>query len=134
MRPKVVLRAPGDGTVVVSQAVEGTHVEPGARLAVVYDLSTVYVTARIDEDDVRDVRAGSTAEIVADAAPGTPLTGVVTEVGVGTADAVDGTPPDNSTAVYDRDTQLVPVRIAITDRAATTLVPGMNVTVRIPRG
>ncbi|MGE3288019.1 MAG: ABC transporter permease [Pseudonocardia sp.] len=133
MRPKVVLRAPGAGTVVLNQAVEGAHVEAGTRLAVVYDLSAVYVTARIDEDDIGDVRAGATVEIVADAAPHRPLTGVVTEVGVGTAATIDGTPPDNTSAVFDRIDQVVPVRIAITDRGGTTLVPGMNVTVRIPR-
>jgi ABC-2 type transport system permease protein len=134
MRPKVVLRAPGAGTVVMNQGVEGAHVEAGTRLAVVYDLSAVYVTARIDEKDIGDVQTGGMVEIVADAAPGRPIRGVVTEIGVGTAATIDGTPPDNTSAVFDRIDQVVPVRIAITDRGGTTLVPGMNVTVRIPRG
>lgn len=134
VNPRMVLRAPADGTVVRSDGVEGAFVAAGTRLAVVYDLSEVYVTARVDEDDVRDVRIGSRAEVVADADPDRTLVGYVREIQGGTAATFAADAPDQSTGVFDRATQVVPVRIAIADRQGMTLVPGMNVTVRIPRG
>jgi ABC-2 type transport system permease protein len=133
VRPRKVLRAPAAGTVVADAGVEGAFVAAGTRLAVLYDLSAIYVTARVDETDLRDVRVGSAVQIVADAAPGRTLTGWVREIPTGTADVLAGTPREDTTGVYDRRTRTVPVRVALAAHPDVLLVPGMNVTVRIPR-
>lgn len=133
VNPRMVLRAPTDGTVVQNAGVEGSYVAAGTRLAVVYDLAEVYVTARVDETDLPDVRIGSRVEVIVDADPDRTLIGVIREMPDATAAALSDQAPNNVTVVYDRETQVVPVRIAVTDPAGLTLVPGMSVTVRIPR-
>jgi len=40
-------------------------------------------------------------------------------------------PANNTTGVFDRLAQTVPVRIAIADPQGLTLLPGLNVTVKI---
>lgn len=131
VRPRMVLRAPGAGTVVLNDGVEGSYVPAGTRLAVVYDLDEVYVTAQVDETDLADVRVGGPVDIVVDSDEGRTLTGVVQEIRTGTVAAFADNPPDNTAASFDRVTQRVPVRIAVTDRQGLLLAPGMNVTVKI---
>lgn len=51
-----------------------------------------------------------------------------------TAGALAPLPAASSTAEFQKITQVVPVRVAITDPRGLPLLPGMNVTVRIHRG
>lgn len=131
VRPRMVLRAPADGTVVVNNGVEGAFVPAGTQLAVVYDLAEIYVTAQVDETDVRDVRIGQQVDILVDADSARTLTGYVREIQNSTAATFASDPPDNTSGSFDRATQVIPVRIAVADRQGMTLVPGMNVTVKI---
>jgi ABC transporter DrrB family efflux protein len=131
LRPRQVLRAPADGTVVVNNGVEGAFVTAGTQLAIVYELSDVYVTAHVDETDIGQVRNGQAVDVIVDSDPDRTLVGHVREIQVGTAATFATDPPDNSTGTYDRVTQVVPVRIAIADPQGLTLVPGLNVTVKI---
>ena len=131
MRPRLVVRAPADGTVVQDDGVEGTFVTAGTRLAVVYELSQVYVTAQVDETDIDEVRIGQPVDLIVDADPDRTLVGHVREIQIGTAATFAADPPDNTTGVVDRDTQVVPVRIAVTDPQGLPLLPGLNVTVKI---
>jgi multidrug resistance efflux pump len=126
-----VIRAPGDGTVVLDNGVEGTFVTPGAQLAVAYDLSEIFVTARVDETAIGDVRLGRQVDIAVDAYPDITLTGYVWGVQGGTAGLFSQFPQADTTAYFQKVTQWIPVKIAITDRKNLTLVPGMNVTVKI---
>ena len=128
-RPTMVVRAPADGTVVVDSRLEGNLVTAGTGLAVAY-LSAVRVTARVDETAVRDVRVGQPVDISVDAYPGVTLAGTVREVRATAARQ----PSAEETGRNCRPaTQVVPVDIAIADRGDRTLVPGMDVTVRIHR-
>ena len=131
MRPRLVVRAPADGTVVQDDGVEGTFVTAGTRLAVVYELSQVYVTAQVDETDIDEVRIGQPVDLIVDADPDRTLVGYVREIQIGTAATFAADPPDNTTGVVDRDTQVVPVRIAVADPQGLPLLPGLNVTVKI---
>jgi len=131
VRPRMVLRAPTAGTVVLDSGVEGSYVTAGTRLAVVYDLAQVYVTARVDEDELAGVHLGASVEVRVDADPDRVLTGVVLQVANGTTATLTGPAPETETAVYDRSVQVVPVRIGITDRRGLLLAPGMNATVKI---
>ncbi|MGQ0575299.1 MAG: ABC transporter permease [Pseudonocardia sp.] len=133
VNPRMVLRAPAGGTVVQNTGVDGTYVDAGTRLAVVYDLAEVYVTARVDEGDLPAVRIGGPVEVVVDADPSRTLTGHVRDVQGGTAATFAPAPPDNTTGTFDRATQVVAVRIAIADPQGLALVPGMSATVRISR-
>ena len=58
VQPQMVIRAPADGVVAVDNGVEGAYVTAGTQLAVAYDGSQIYVTARVDETDINEVRTG----------------------------------------------------------------------------
>ena len=132
--PEEVIRAPADCTVAVDNDRDGTVVPAGAELAVGYDLSTVFVTARVEETDVEAIRVGQPVEIAVDAYPDLTLRGQVSVIGGASAAVLSGSPPENTTGNVEKITQLVPVRIAILDRPpGLTLVPGSSASVRIRR-
>jgi multidrug resistance efflux pump len=130
-QPQQAIKAPGDGTVVVDNGVEGAFVAAGTQLAVGYDLAKIYVTARVDETDIDSVHPGQTVDIDVDAFPGADLTGTVTEVQGGAAGVFSAFPQSNTAGNYQKVTQVIPVRVAINDTENLSLVPGMNVSVKI---
>jgi ABC-2 type transport system permease protein len=130
VQPQMVIRAPADGTVAVNDAVQGAFVTAGTRLAVAYDLADIHVTARVDQAAIGAVRVGQLAEVTVDAYAGQRLSGYVSEIQGGTAAAFQPLQA-NPTADSSDVTQVVPVKIAITDRRDLPLVPGMNVSVKI---
>ncbi len=85
VQPQQAIKAPGDGTVVVNSGVEGAFVAAGTQLAVAYDFSRIYVTARVDETDIDVVHMGQKVDISVDAFPDAELTGTVSEVQGGAA-------------------------------------------------
>lgn len=74
----------------LSNLVDGAFVTAGTQLAVAYDPSEIFVTARVDDTDIGDVRAGQRVDIEVDAAPGIALTGYVWEVQAGVAALFSG--------------------------------------------
>ncbi len=134
VQPEMPVRAPGNGTVAVNNAVEGTYVTAGTELAVAYDFSKIYVTARVDETEIDDVRPGQLVDIDVDAFPGHPFRGTVREVQGGAAGVFSLFPQSNTSGNFQKVTQVIPVEITIDDAGDLALVPGMNVTVKIRRG
>jgi multidrug resistance efflux pump len=130
-QPQQVIRAPGDGSVAVDNGVDGSYVTAGTQLAVAYDFSTIYVTARVDETDINDVHVGALVDIDVDAYSNTPITGVVTEVQGAAAGVFSLFPQSNSSGNFQKVTQVIPVKIAFTNTGGVPVVPGMNVTVHI---
>jgi multidrug resistance efflux pump len=129
--PRQPVRAPGEGTVVVDNGVNGSFVTAGTRLGVAYDLSNTYVTARIDESDREDVEIGQRVDVRLDSAPSHPLVGYVQEIQPSTASTFDKKAPDNSMSSFDRYDQVIPVKIVVPDRQGVSFIPGLNVTVKI---
>lgn len=134
VQPQQAIRAPGNGTVVVDDGIEGTFVTAGTSLAVAYDLSRIYVTARVDETDIDSVHPGQTVDIDVDAFADAGLTGTVTEVQGGAAGEFSAFPQTNTAGNYQKVTQVIPVKIALDDTKNLALVPGMNVSVKIHKG
>jgi multidrug resistance efflux pump len=131
VQPQQSIRSPGDATVAVDNGVEGAFVTAGTQLAVGYDFSKVYVTARVDETDVDAVRPGQRVEFTVDAFPDTDFTGVVREIQGGAAGVFSLFPQSNSSGNFQKVTQVIPVKISIDDLHGLQLVPGMNVVVKI---
>ena len=131
VQPQQAIRAPGDGTVAVDHGVEGAFVPAGTELAVAYDLSRIYITARVEETDVEAVRPGQVVDIRVDAFSDFPLLGTVRDVQGGAAGEFSPFPQSNTAANFQKVTQVIPVKIAIEDTKGLSLVPGMNVTVKI---
>jgi multidrug resistance efflux pump len=134
VQPQMIIRAPADGIVAVDNGIEGAYVTAGTQLAVAYDGSRIYVTARVDETDINDVHPGQQADISVDAFPDAALHGSVTEVQGGAAGVFSLFPQANTSGNFQKVTQVIPVKINIDDPKGLDLVPGMNVTVKIRRG
>jgi multidrug resistance efflux pump len=133
VQPQMVIRAPADGVVAVDNGVEGAYVTAGTQLAVAYDGSQIYVTARVDETDINEVRTGQLVDIAVDAFPDADLTGRVLEVQSGAAGVFSLFPQANTSGNFQKVTQVIPVKIGIDNLMDLPLVPGMNVTVKIHR-
>jgi multidrug resistance efflux pump len=131
VQPQMVIRAPADGTVAVDNGVEGVFVTSGTQLAVAYDLSKIYVTARVDETDINDVHPGQQVDIDVDAYPGVTLSGYVREIQGGAAGVFSLFPQSNTTGNFQKVTQVIPVKITIVDWKNLDPVPGRSVTVHI---
>jgi multidrug resistance efflux pump len=131
VQPQQAIRSPGTATVVVDNGVEGAFVPAGTQLAVAYDFSKIFVTARVDETDIDDVRTGQAVDISVDAFPGVDFTGTVRDVQGGAAGIFSAFPQSNTSGNFQKVTQVIPVKIGITDTKGLALVPGMNVTVSI---
>lgn len=134
VQPEMAVRAPANGTVAVNNAVEGTYVTAGTELAVAYDFSKIFVTARVDETDIDDVRAGQIVDIDVDAFPGHVFRGTVREVQGGAAGVFSVFPESNTSGNFQKVTQVIPVKINIENPDGLAIVPGMNVTVHIHKG
>lgn len=128
------IRAPREGTIAQDNAVEGAFVTSGTQLAIAYDPASIYVTARVDETDIDDVRVGQPVDIEVDAYSDTPLTGRVVEVQGAAAAVFSVLPQSNSSGNYQKVTQVIPVKIALDSTRGLQLAPGMNVTAKIHRG
>jgi multidrug resistance efflux pump len=134
VQPQMAIRSPGDATVVVDNGVEGAFVTAGTELAVAYDFAKIYVTARVDETDINDVRPGQRVDISVDAFPGASLAGTVREIQGGAAGVFSLFPQSNTSGNFQKVTQVIPVKIGLDDAKGLALVPGMNVTVKIHKG
>jgi multidrug resistance efflux pump len=132
--PQVQIKSPGRGQVARTTTTEGRWVTQGTPLASAYDPGDIYVTARIPEQEIRDVRLGAAVDISVDAFPEAALTGVVTEIQTSTAGkfSIYPNPKDNPANPRSTD-QYIPVRIAFTNTGDLEVLPGMNVTARVHR-
>ncbi|HEY1970198.1 MAG TPA: efflux RND transporter periplasmic adaptor subunit, partial [Pseudonocardia sp.] len=130
-QPQMTIKSPGNGTVAVNNVVNGAYVTAGTELATAYDFSKIYVTARVDETDVADVHPGAAVDISVDAFSGTPISGIVQEVQGSSAGAFSLFPQNNSSGNFQKVTQVIPVKITLTNTDGKQLAPGMNVTVHI---
>lgn len=127
------IKAPGAGTIAQNNGVEGSFVMSGTQLAVAYDPTSIYVTARVEETDIVDVRPGQVVDIIVDAYDDTPLTGRVIEVQGAAAGVFSLFPQSNSSGNFQKVTQVIPVKIALDGTGGVVLAPGMNVTAKIHR-
>jgi multidrug resistance efflux pump len=130
-RPQMNIRAPGEGTVAVDNAVPGMFVTAGTQLAVAYNLDRIYITARVDETDIKAVYPGQRVDLDIDAFPDARITGRVQEIQGGAAGQFSLFPESNTGGNFQKVTQVIPVKIAVENPNNLDLVPGMNVTVHI---
>ncbi|MFT4217815.1 MAG: efflux RND transporter periplasmic adaptor subunit [Micropruina sp.] len=133
LQPQVVVRAPAAGVIAVNNGVNGAFVTAGTSLGIAYDPAGVFVTARVEETSISEVKLGQRVDISVDAFSGKTLTGHVTEIKTGAAGVFSLFGQSNTTGNFQKVTQVIPVKIAIDDRQGLALVPGMNVTAKIEK-
>lgn len=78
--PRLIIKSPIAGSVVESNASEGTRVEKGANLLRISDLSTLWVSASVYEKDIRAVQKGEPVKLRVSSLPGRTLAGRVEAV------------------------------------------------------
>jgi multidrug resistance efflux pump len=135
-QPLMNIYAPRDGTVAVNNGIIGTYVTTGTQLAVAYNMDRMYVTARVDDTDIKPVRVGQPVDIDVEGFPNAHITGHVEVIQNGAAADFSLFPQSNTqgTGTFQKVTQVIPVRIAFDDLSAVNalnIYPGMNVTVHI---
>lgn len=113
-RELIPIRSPIDGVVVARNITVGQVVELGFDAFDITNLSTVWVTAAVNQQDLPLVHSGATADISDAAAPDAVISGHVAMLG----------------DTLDPETRTVPVRIVVPNRG-TRLRPGMFVSARI---
>ncbi len=109
-----VIRSPVDGYVARRAVQLGQRVKPGTPLLAVVPLDDLWVEANFKESELRDMRIGQPASLVADLYGADPVfRGTVVGVGAGTGSVFSLLPAQNATGNWIKVVQRVPVRIAL---------------------
>ena len=111
----LTMTAGTDGAVAYLGAISGAQVYRGQLLCEIADLTTLELSAQVDEIDLGSVRVGDVLSYTRDAYAGETFSGTVTEI------RPIGTARQNAT-YFD---------VRITLPAGKTLLPGMNATVNV---
>jgi multidrug resistance efflux pump len=131
---KRTVQSPGTGTIAITTEVEGQYVTAGTTLATAYDPNAIYITARVEENDIGDVHPGQQVNISVDAYPDTPVLGIVTQIQGAAAGEFSPWPsPDTDPTNPQKVDQYIPVKISIINSNEARLVPGMSVAAHIRR-
>lgn len=131
MISKADIKSPIDGKIVLSNVVKGQVISPGMEIAAIADTSHIYVKANIEETEIIRIRQGQKVDIKIDAYSDKTFTGYVESIGQATQSAFSQFPSLNTSGNFSKVTQLIPVKIAITDADNPTLLLGINATVKI---
>jgi membrane fusion protein (multidrug efflux system) len=111
---RVQILAPVDGTIAKRSVQLGQRVAAGAPLMALIPLQQLWVDANFKEAQLRKLRVGQSATLVADVyGKRVEYTGTVVGVGAGTGSAFSLLPAQNATGNWIKVVQRVPVRIAL---------------------
>ncbi|MGV8804404.1 MAG: HlyD family secretion protein [Polaromonas sp.] len=114
---RTALTAPVDGYVARRTVQLGQRVAAGAPLMSVVPLKQVWVDANFKEVQLRNIRIGQPATLVADVyGKKVKYTGAVAGLGVGTGAAFSLLPAQNATGNWIKVVQRVPVRITLDEK------------------
>ncbi len=103
--------APISGYISQKSVEVGEKIAPGQPLMAVVPLNEVYVEANFKETELKDIRIGQKATIVADIYPNHKFFGHVVGIRAGTGAAFSLLPPENATGNWIKVVQRVPVKI-----------------------
>lgn len=119
------------GTVIKKIGNVGEVGVPGQPVAMVADLSSLYITANIEETELYKVKPGQRVDFTIDSFPGTKFSGQVVSIGDATVSTFSLLPSQNTGGNFTKVVQRVPVKIGIKSYQGHRLLPGMNAIVRI---
>lgn len=128
--PYIPLKSPINGRFAKKLADLGEIVTAGQPVCALVDPNNVWVTAKINEDEVAGIAVGQPVKIIVDSYPGEVFRGEVIDIGVAATAVFSLIPQDNVSGSFIKVTQTIPVRISI-DARGFILRPGSNVEVTI---
>jgi multidrug resistance efflux pump len=119
-----------NGTILKNEAKSNELVQAGQVLAQTADMNNLYITANIDETDLKNVEVGDSVDISVDGDSGSIFNGKIEGIGYATNSVFSALPSENSSGSYTKVTQKVPVKISI-ENPSSKVLPGMNAEVKI---
>jgi len=127
------MRSPVDGLIISTDAVQAQTVSPMQSIAVIADTSDIHIEANIEETDISRLQIGMDVTVTIDPFGNRQFSGYISEIGMVTSAELAGTAMFfNTGGTFTRVTQLLPVRINITDDVNLDSFIGVNARVRIP--
>jgi len=124
--------SPIAGTIIQEGATPGEVLPAGQPLAQVVDLTSLYVTAYVEETRINDVHTGQGVDVTIDAVSGTTFHGTVTRILPTAASALSAIPTtDYASGNFTKTTQRVPVQITLDGYQGHSLYPGLSASVTI---
>jgi len=128
---KADIVSPIDGMVIESSVVKGQMVAPGSSVVTIADMSNMYITANIEETNIKKVKEGQQVDITIDVYAGKTFTGYVSQVGKAANSIFNPFSNITTSGTFSKTTQLFPVKITIVNAGDLELYPGSNATVKI---
>lgn len=127
---KMEIKMPKDGTIAKLEGQENDMAQAGQPMAYAYNMNELYITANIDETDVKDLSENEKVDVSIDG-QSSQIKGRVDRIGNATASSFSLMPSSNSDGNYTKVTQVVPVKIKLDNQPSKGIVPGMNAEVSI---
>jgi multidrug resistance efflux pump len=126
-----IVRSPIDGTVIDVKMQVGDYPTASDVVVIIAKTSDMYITANVEETSILKIHTGQTVSVSLDAY-GRTFTGYVEEVDSITSTRLAGSATSFTTSgTYAKVTQLVPIRIKLTDSVDLASIIGTNATVKI---
>lgn len=127
---KMEIKMPKDGTIAKMDGQENGMAQAGQPMAYAYNMNDLYITANIDETDVKDLSENEKVDVSIDG-QSSQIKGRVDRIGNATASSFSLMPSSNSDGNYTKVTQVVPVKIKLDNQPSKGIVPGMKAEVSI---
>lgn len=125
-----IIKAPISGTVLKKIAHIGEIGSPSSPVLYMADLTSLFLTANIEEDELLKIKPGQIVEYTFDTYPDVNYSGKVISIG-DAANSVFALIPQNTGNSFVKITQRIPIKISIDDYHGKRLLPGMNARVKI---
>jgi multidrug resistance efflux pump len=123
--------SPSDGTVIDVKMKAGDYVSASDVVAVVAETSDIYITANVEESDILKIHTGQSVSVFLDVY-GRSFNGSVYDVNTVTSTKLAGSATSFTTSgTYTKVTQLIPVKIKLSDNVSLLNIIGTNATVKI---
>jgi multidrug resistance efflux pump len=125
------IMSPIDGTVTDVKMHKGDYASPADIVLVVAKTKDMYILANVEETNILKIRKGQSVNVTLDVY-GQDFSGYVDDVNTITSTKLSGaTTSFTSSGTYTKVTQLIPVKIKLTDSVDLADIIGTNATVRI---
>ena len=123
--------APFDGIVVRKWLYPGAMGGAGTPVLTLFDPSTVYVSANVDERDLNKIAIGDSVDISVDAYPRLSLTGTVERILPVTNSKFSLIPSEGVSGTYIKVAQRLQIRVAVAAPKGHAFSPGLSVEIKI---
>ncbi|HWP97243.1 MAG TPA: efflux RND transporter periplasmic adaptor subunit [Syntrophomonadaceae bacterium] len=126
-----VIKSPVSGTVIKKLGNVGETGMAGQPIVYVADLSSVFISANIEETELAKVKPGQLVDFTIDAFPGFKFSGQVSSIVNATTSSFSLLGSSNTGGNYTKVVQRIPIKITINNLQGCKLMPGMNAFVKI---